>query len=350
MGVIRYEKITNDWLSDLLYAKGINSTVRDFSVEKVGTGQLGETRRFHISYIDAKANAPKTLIGKFPSDDSVAAETGRTMGFYKAEVMFYQKLSKNAKISVPELYYAELDEENNFVLILEDMSPAKQGDHMLGCSVELAQIGLTELAKLNGKFWNDKDLEKEKWLYIPSTAQGFYTNEIVRDSWKYFVSTYGSELDQEVRTTLEKFMTKHEAWNQPRIKNRCFSHNDYRVDNMLFLNDKITVVDWQTSNYLGAGMDAAYFLGSALPRATRRSVEQDLLRIYHEALITEGVQAYSFEELVADYSHYTFAAAIVAITATVIVKKTERGDRLFKKMVSDSIYQAIDNDALDLLV
>ena len=40
---------------------------------------------------------------------------------------------------------------------------------------------------------------------------------------------------------------------------------------------------------------------------------------------------------------------VVAIAATVIVKKTERGDRLFMKMVTDGAYQAIDNDAVDAL-
>ena len=43
---------------------------------------------------------------------------------------------------------------------------------------------------------------------------------------------------------------------------------------MLFKNEQIYVVDWQTSNYLGAGMDAAYFLGSALPEM-RKDVERE---------------------------------------------------------------------------
>ena len=118
---------------------------------------------------------------------------------------------------------------------------------------------------------------------------------------------------------------------------------------MLFKNEEIYVVDWQTSNYLGVGMDAAYFLGSAFSRNVRKDVERELLTEYHEVLLDNGVQNYTFDELLADYRHYSFAAAVVAIAATVIVKQTERGDALFLKMVEDSIYQAIDNDAMDLL-
>ena len=40
---------------------------------------------------------------------------------------------------------------------------------------------------------------------------------------------------------------------------------------------------------------------------------------------------------------------VMLLAATVIVKKTERGDRLFMKMVTDGAYQAIDNDAVDAL-
>ena len=43
------------------------------------------------------------------------------------------------------------------------------------------------------------------------------------------------------------------------------------------------------------------------------------------------------------------AVLAVAIAATVIVKQTERGDRLFMHMVTGGAYQALDNDALDVL-
>ena len=51
----------------------------------------------------------------------------------------------------------------------------------------------------------------------------------------------------------------------------------------------------------------------------------------------------------ADYRHYSFAVLAVIIAAAVIVKQTERGDRMFMQMVTGGAYQAIDNDALDIL-
>ncbi len=350
MEIVKPEGVTPQWLSAALAARDIDAEVSAVQIETVGTGQLGETRRFHLSYAGRPpAQAPHTLVGKFPSDDATAARTGKEMGFYRAELMFYKELAHRTTINTPSVYVAELDADNNFVLLFEDLAPAVQGDHMQGCSVDDARLALTEAALLHAAFWNDRELEQQPWLYMPDGAQGFYTTELVESSWAYYRKTYGPQSDPQVIDVCDKFVRNHAAWNAPRTANRCFSHNDFRVDNMLFGGERIAVVDWQTSNYLGAGMDVAYFLGSAFDRDTRRAVEHDLLREYHADLCRQGVAGYTYEQLLVDYRHYSFAVMVVAIAATVIVKKTERGDRLFMKMVNDGAYQALDNDALDLL-
>ncbi len=347
----RHDQITAAWLSAALQNKGIEAKVADFGVEDVGTGQLGETKRFLLRYQGTPPrDAPRTLVGKFPSDNAVAAATGRDLGFYRSEVMFYRELAHRAAIHTPKVYVAELDANSgDFVLLLEDMAPARSGDHMQGCSVDDAGKALHEAALLHAAFWNDSELERQPWLYVPPGAQGFYTTELLESSWDYFVANYTPQMDPQVMQVCEKFVRCHAAWNAPRAAPKCFSHNDFRVDNMLFGTGRICVVDWQTSAYLGSGMDVAYFLGSAFDRNTRKAVERDLLKEYLAQLHSRGVKDYDFEHLMADYRHYSFAVLVVAIAATVIVKKTERGDRLFMKMVTDGAYQAIDNDAVDAL-
>ena len=349
--VPRYDQITAAWLSAALRKRGIEARVADFQLETVGTGQLGETRRFHLRYQgQPPAGAPHSLVGKFQSDNDVAATSGRDMGWYRSEVMFYRELAHRAQIHVPKVYVAEYDEvSGHFALLLEDMAPATTGDHMQGCSVDNARKALHEAALLHATFWNDAELERQPWLYKPPGAQGFYTTELLETSWAHFQKTYSHLMDPEVIEVCERFVRVHAQWNAPRPAPKCFSHNDFRVDNMLFGGPRICVVDWQTSAWLGTGMDVAYFLGGAFDRATRRAVEQDLLKEYLAELHSHGVKDYDFEHLMADYRHYSFAVLVVAIAATVVVKQTERGDRLFMKMVTDGAWQALDNDALDAL-
>jgi aminoglycoside phosphotransferase (APT) family kinase protein len=127
-------------------------------------------------------------------------------------------------------------------------------------------------------------------------------------------------------------------------------HGDYRLDNMMFHpGQRVAVVDWQTSNFLGTGMDVAYFLGGALSREVRQANEQALLQGYHAELLAHGVKDYSFEHLMNDYRHYSFAVIAVAIAATLIVKRTERGDAMLMQMTIGGALQALDNHSLDLL-
>jgi thiamine kinase-like enzyme len=271
------------------------------------------------------------------------------MGFYRGEVMFYRELADRTKTKTPKCYAAEINQENNFVLLLEDLAPATAGDHMAGCSVNDARLAMKEAAFLHAAFWNDHLLEKQDWLYVPDGAQGFYTTDLIHSSWDYFRATHGSQMDPKVIEVCDQYVASHEKWNQPRSGPKCFSHNDFRVDNMLFSEKQVAVVDWQTSNYLSTGMDVAYFIGSAFNRDTRQAVEHDLLREYHQTLLAEGVLNYELSQLKNDYMHYSFAVLAVAIAAAVIVKRSERGDRLFIKMVTDGAYQALDNGAMDLL-
>lgn len=348
--IVTPSTVTAEWLTSALQSRNVDATVKSFSIEQVGTGQLGETRRFHLNYTSpAPKDAPQTLVGKFPSDNNVAATTGREMGFYRSEVMFYRQLAHRAKINTPDVYVAEIDESGNFVLLLEDMAPATAGDQMSGMSVADARLAIAEAAKLHAAFWNDQELESQDWVYVPEGAQGFYTTELMESSWQHFEKTYAHKMDPDVIKVCDKYIRHHAAWNAPRDNPKCFSHNDFRADNMLFGGERVAVVDWQTSNYLGTGMDIAYFLGGAFDRETRHANEQELLRYYHDELVANGVKNYHFDHLMADYRHYSFAVLAVAIAATVIVKQTERGDRLFMHMVSGGAYQALDNDALDAL-
>lgn len=352
MQILAPTEVTAEWLTRALAQRDIDAQVADFDIEQVGTGQLGETRRFHLRYAGTPApEAPATVVGKFPSDTANARESGRSMGFYRSELMFYRELAHRAQIKTPFVYVAEIDDINDFVLLFEDMAPATPGNHMEGMTLEQVYAALAEAARLHSAFWNDTELMNQDWCYVPEGAQGFYTTAQLEESWDYFKKTYPGRLAPEVFDVCERFVACHADWNKPRDFPKTFSHNDFRADNMLFPHNggRITTVDWQTSAFLGSGMDVAYLLGGALDRQTLRTNEEALLRRYHEDLAARGVSGYSFEQLYADYRHYSFAVLVVAIVATVIVKRTERGDELFMRMITDGAYQAIDSGAVDEL-
>ena len=246
LAVVSPQGVTPAWVTQALNRRDIDATVSGIKIETVGTGQLGETRRFYLDYAGpAPTDAPKTLVGKFPSDNEVASTTGKDMGFYRSEVMFYREAAHRAVIKTPALYVAEMDAETgNFVLLLEDMAPAEPGDQMRGCTVEEARMALAEAAKLHAAFWNDTELMQQDWLYVPEGAQGFYTTELMESSWIHFEKNYAHRIDREVIKVCDKFIKSHAVWNAPREMPKCYSHNDFRPDNMLFGGERVVVVDW----------------------------------------------------------------------------------------------------------
>lgn len=348
--IVAPEAITPEWMTATLATRGIDATVRSLTQRPVGTGQLGDTRRFDLVYGGTPPpDAPASLVGKFPSADPVSMQTGRDLGIYRTEVMFYREMAPRTAIRTPRVYAAEIDADDRFVLLFEDLAPARQGDQMRGVSLDDAREVLREAVHLHTAFWNDRSLMEKPWVKVPEGAQSFYTTDLIERAWHHVQQHYQGYLSAEVRDVCDRFVRNHAHWNRPRGLPKCFSHNDFRPDNMLFggRDGRIVVVDWQTASFLGSGMDVAYFLGGAFDRETRRQHEHALLRTYHDGLLANGVRDYGFDRLQRDYAHYSFAAIAVAIAATLIVKRTERGDRMLMQMATGAALQALDNHALD---
>jgi hypothetical protein len=341
-----------DWFTALLAGRGVDATVAGVEVRPVGTGQLAETLRYTLRYAGTPGpGAPASLVAKSTSENEVAAATGHTLGIYRSEVMFYRELAGGAGIRTPEVYAAEIDDRGRFLLLLEDLAPARAGNQLDGCTVDEVRRGLTEAALLHAAYWEDTALTELDWVYQPEGAQGFYTTETMERSWAHVCASYQGWLPAEVAEVCARYVAGHERWNRRRGRPRCLTHNDFRPDNMLFRDDggRIALVDWQTVSFLETGMDAAYFLGGALDRDTRRARESELLHGYHDDLQRHGVTGYPFPELEQDYRHYTFAALAVAMGATLLVKRTERGDRMLMRMICDAAYHVLDTGALDVL-
>ena len=350
--------VTPAWLTERLRSAGYDAEVVGFRASRIGTGQMGLCVRYELEFAAGSADdgaAPRTLVGKFPSDDPTSRATGVQLRNYLKEVSFYRDLQGRLDISTPRCFYAEIEGEGpNFALLLEDLAPARQGDQLTGCTADVARAAVLELVGLHAPSWNTPAFRGVEWIGEPDEAGRENMRQLYGSLLPGFLARYGARLAPD---QIEIIAAVAEAPAGPLFSELgdpyALVHVDYRLDNLLIDQRRsppgIAVVDWQTSNYLGTGMDVAYFLGGAFDRDTRRAVERDLLREYHADLLARGVPDYDFEHLMRDYRHYSFAVLVVAIAATIIVKPTERGDRLFMKMVTDGAYQAIDNDAADLL-
>src|ERR1700738_3946628 len=90
----RPSDLTIEWLTATIRA----GNVSEFTVERIGTGQMSGCYRIGLnsSDMDAAAGAGRraaSVVFKCPSPDPVSRQTGLALGLYEREVRFYHDIA-----------------------------------------------------------------------------------------------------------------------------------------------------------------------------------------------------------------------------------------------------------------
>jgi len=340
------------WLRETLNHAGKDIRPTGVTVAPVGTGQLAETYRLVLSYDEAGHGGPSSMICKLAASDENSRATAKHWSLYEREVRFYQNLASTARIDTPALFAGDMSPDGRFFLLLEDLAPASVGDQFRGMEAADARKAMQEIAKLHAATWGDGDRPGLEWLETGRLAQPFYAPEVFRSLWPQFRERYKDRLSNEQIGVCDGFAEKYDSYSRPLARPRCVTHNDFRPDNMLYGapgNDRLSVVDWQSAGLGFNAVDVAYMIGGAFEPEKRRAQEADLLAHYHDELIHQGISGYTLADVQQDYRHFAFAGINVSVCAAVLVKRTERGDRMFLTMLDRHVRHVIDADSIALL-
>ena len=348
----RPEAIDGAWLTAVLQAGGVDAVVRSFTAREVGTGQIGDSVRFVLDYERGGEGAPASLVGKFPAAGDQSRATGVMLGNYIREVRFYQQLAPKALIHTPRVWFTDVEEATSeFVLMMEDLAPAEQGDQLEGVTLEQAKLVVVEGAKLHASHWGDDGLDELPWVSGSKAAPPSAASEdMVGALWGGFKLRYGPHLKPEWIEVGDWLSKRFGEFSTTAEGPRCLTHNDFRPDNMMFGTPRggypITVLDWQSFAYGVGATDLAYFLAGALPRDVRRAHEPDLLKLYLGTLRGLGVSNYSQADLQRDYARGAYLLFGTAFFAAMIVTQTDRGDRMFLQMIASAADHMIDHGVM----
>ncbi|MCH2186168.1 ecdysteroid 22-kinase family protein [Myxococcota bacterium] len=351
----RIEDVTPRWIAQVLAAGGLNDLhIEDFEAQSIGTGQVGENVRLALRYGPESAKGPASVVLKLPSVHAVSRATAVAQGIYAREVHFYTDLARTLKIRTPHCWYADLDEKGEeFVLVFEDMTPADQGDQLMGCSLRQAELAMDEAARLHAPRWNDPELSRLEWLSHPGPDTAPLLEAVYQSVLPGFEARFRDRVHEDVLGLARRFGEKIGGWARFDEGPRCVVHGDFRLDNMLFgIGDgpaPLAVVDWQTCAEGHPASDVAYFLGAGLLPEVRRETEKKLLGRYHNRLVEAGVEQYSMDDLLRDYQRFSFSGFIMAVVASQIVEASERGDAMFAVMAERHAEQIADLQAEDIL-
>lgn len=318
----------------------------------VGTGQMADSYRLRLDYAHQPDGAPDTVIAKVSSTDETSRQMAIATGAYQREVLFYRHLSGLTNTRCPTCFFADIaDDLCGFVLLLEDMGPAKSVDQLTGCSPDQADLALAQAAALHGASWNHPKLAEQSWLPVEHvwSALGGAVPQIT-DPW---LERFGAYLKPDHVAAVHQLGREVTSWLSTLREHRTLWHGDFRLDNLLFDaqdgRTPIAVVDWQSTAAAPGIIDVSYFLGNSLTEDDRAIHERDLVTEYHRRLLSYGVEDYTAEQCWREYQAHALYGLVLTIPVSLGVETTERGDAMFGAMASRAAEQIVANDSFAAL-
>ncbi len=323
--------------------------------KRIGEGQVGMNLRYALSSSDA--SVPKSVVVKMASPDPTSRATGISLRNYEREVKFYKEIVDTIDVRSPQCWFADWHPEGgDIAIVLEDMAPCEQGDQIRACGIDHARLAVDQLVKMQGPRWNDPTLADIDWLQRRDANDVERLSGLLNMVKPGFMAVYADiireEIGEEGLGFIDTMASNIEGYVQGKGEAFSITHGDFRLDNLLFATESggvpCAVVDWQTPGHGNGMADLAYFIGAGLLPDERRQYEWELVDQY-----IAGIEAYGHsvdhDWVKWHYRREAISGVIMAVIASQIVGRTERGDKMFEVMATRHILQGLDNGALSLL-
>jgi hypothetical protein len=323
-------------MQSALRAAGFDVAVTRVDAHPVGTGQMSVSLRARYTVASPVEGLPDSVIVKIPSPDRAVRRLA--CAGYRAEIAFYEELAPTVAVRAPRCHLVAANSDaSSFTLVLQDLTPAVQGDQVAGARVDAIVAAARNLAGLHGPRWCDPSLRDAWWLRPSGPDAHLSTAGLVARTLPQLAERLGSALSGDDRATLEQSAAALAAFLAARPDRFAPIHGDYRLDNLLFgPGGEVSAVDWQTLNLGLPARDLAYLMGTCLSVADRRAVEADVVGAYWDELVRYGVEGYSCAECFDDYRLGLLHCPLIIVLGAAYGIRTERGDAMFAAMIERS--------------
>ena len=333
------DEVTPDWLSATIGAR-----VADVRWEPIGTGQVGDSVRFHLE----GEGAPPTLAGKFPAADETSRGTAAMFGLYRKEVEFYRQAAPLLDVRVPQAHFADHAEDGAvFCLIFEDIGPARQGNQIAGCGIEDARAAMMQAAAIHAPSWANRAMLDAEWIQPPPDL-GKRVAAMYPQAQALFRERYFDVLEPEFMQLCDELSGLSDVYFGQDSGVQCLVHGDFRLDNMLFDirggEEPIAILDWQTVTVGKAMTDVGYFLGCGIGQLGLDH-EDELLELYFAEMAARDVRL-TREETLPDYRKGILHGLSTAVFSAAFVERTDRGDENFLSMARGACALALRHDSI----
>jgi Ecdysteroid kinase-like family len=349
--------LTPEWLTLALRSGGLDVEVSAARCAPfaAGAGMLSLLVRVELEY--GSGSGPASVVVKMPTPLEANRTTAVNFHCYEREVGFYRTAAERTPARTPAIYFADLDGDSKFVLVMEDFRGYHIGDQVVGCTVEQARLCMDTIAKLHASFWNGVD--DPTYDFSPYHHPSYFSENIHQGTvqlWDQFLGIGGELVPAAIRDAKRRFLAAIPSMQEwITAAPRTMVHGDFRMDNLYFgLTDgqaPVALGDWQGILRGKGAHDVAYYLTQSMPVDERRAHERDLVRRWHAGLADGGVQDYGPDRAWEDYRRAAlYLWTYVVVIAGALDPANARGQSWIAEMIRRSSAAICDLELLDLLV
>lgn len=349
------DEVTPAWLTAVLHANGIDADVATIERSRVGegVGMMSGLSKLELTY--ARGTGPAAIVYKHPADHDGNRAVADAFHLYEREVLFYRDVAHRSRAYTPHVYYAAIDGPD-FALLMEDLSDYELGDQVKGCSLEQARAGMAWMAQHHAASWGRVD--DPVFDFLPYVSPSYSSEALQQGAaygWDPMVEAFGHVLPEHVRALKDRYLAvAQKLFDWMATPPLTVVHGDFRMDNLFFAGRPgqhgLIALDWQGALRGRATQDIAYFLSGSIPTDMRRAHERELIALWHEKLVAEGVTGYSLDDAWDDYRRATLYVWIIAVViAGTLDSSNERGKAWMSAMLARSVAAIDDLGLLDLL-
>ena len=347
-------ELTAEWLTERLRENGVRTArVTGFSTTPVGEGigMLGILVRVQLEYDREEPGAPKSLVAKFATPVEGNRSVAMAYHMYEREVGFYKEIAPTIDTAAPKCFAAEVEPvSGDCVLLLEDLSEMRTGDQVAGCDADTAKQIIDAVIPLHAKSWgHPEDLTVESVPRIDGETQSAGITAGCQAGWDPCMANFGHLVADEIKASRDRFLAAvPEIHRMIGRRVQTIIHGDVRLDNIMFDESHIVLLDWALSISTGL-QDVAYLLSQNVTTEERRAHENELIEHYRARLAEHGID-HPADEAWDDYRTgvlYMFCYAVVI--AGTLDPSNERGAAFMEQLVARASATMMDHDILSLL-
>ena len=290
--------VTPAFLTEALRARHHDVTVAEVEVIDAHSGTTGRAR-LAVRYESRpeSVDVPGTVFVKLPPFDEDQRRFVDLVGLGVAEARFYRDLGDEVPVRVPRTWFAEVDADRRYVMVLEDLIAA-------GCTfprprdadLDARTVAIVEgMAALHAQYWETPRFEADlSWIAKRGTGRADGTDQ--RDSLVQLAYDRLRDRLPPAFARLALYFLDHvrevsALWNSGTM---TVVHGDPHLGN-LFNDDSsgtvgIGFLDWAMVGRAPGMRDVAYVIGNSIPPDLRRARERAWIDIYRARLADRGVE------------------------------------------------------------